>query len=43
VSIESLNRIQQFWVSEKLVNAPVDVNNVVNLALLHDVQKSLHY
>jgi len=40
VSLESLTRIQQFWVNEKLVAAPVDVNNVVNIALLHDVQKS---
>jgi NitT/TauT family transport system substrate-binding protein len=43
VSLQSLTRIQQFWVNEKLVTAPVDVNGVVNLAMLHDVQKSLHF
>jgi NitT/TauT family transport system substrate-binding protein len=29
VNLDSLARIQQFWVNEKLVSAPVDVNNVV--------------
>jgi NitT/TauT family transport system substrate-binding protein len=43
VSVDALARIQQFWVNEKLVTAPVDVNNVVNLTMLHEVQKSLHY
>lgn len=43
VSLESLTRIQQFWVAEKLVTAPVDVNSVVNLAALHEAQRSLHY
>ena len=29
VNLDSLGRIQQFWVNEKLVTAPVDVNTVV--------------
>ena len=29
VNFDSLARIQQFWVNEKLVSAPVDVNSVV--------------
>lgn len=41
VNLDSLNRIQQFWVSEKLVTAPVDVSKVANLDLLHDAQRSL--
>jgi hypothetical protein len=43
VNLDSLTRIQQFWMSEKLVTAPVDVNRVVNLGLLRDAQKSLGY
>jgi hypothetical protein len=30
-------------VSEKLVNAPVDVNRVVSLSLLRDAQRSLRF
>lgn len=29
IGFDSLTRIQQFWVNEKLVSAPVDVNSVV--------------
>lgn len=43
ISLDSLARIQQFWVAEKLVAAPVDVRNVANVALLHDVQRSLGF
>lgn len=44
VSFDSLTRIQQFWVNEKLVTAPVDVHNVVyDPAVLRDAQKSLHF
>jgi NitT/TauT family transport system substrate-binding protein len=44
VSLDSLNRIQQFWIAEKQQQAPVDVKNVVyDAAMLRDVQKSLHF
>ncbi|MGA2392146.1 MAG: ABC transporter substrate-binding protein [Candidatus Lustribacter sp.] len=43
VNLDSLTRIQQFWVSEKLVNTPVDVNKVVSLSLLRDAQRSLRF
>jgi NitT/TauT family transport system substrate-binding protein len=43
VNLDSLARIQQFWVTEKLVNTAVDVNAVVNLSALRDAQKSLRY
>lgn len=44
VSMDSLTRIQQFWVGEKLVTIPLDVNNVVyNAQMLRDVQRSLRF
>ncbi len=43
VSLDALGRMQQFWVGEKLVATPVDVRNVADLTLLHEVQRSLHF
>ena len=43
VNLDALSRMQQFWVSEKLVPTPVDVRNVADLTLLHDVQRELHF
>jgi ABC-type nitrate/sulfonate/bicarbonate transport system substrate-binding protein len=43
INFDSLARIQAFWVAEKLVSAPVDVRNVSNVTLLHEVQRSLGF
>jgi hypothetical protein len=43
INVDSLARIQAFWVAEKLVSAPVDVRNVSNVTLLHEVQRSLGF
>jgi NitT/TauT family transport system substrate-binding protein len=43
VSLESLTRIQQFWLDEKQINATIDPNKVVyDAQMLRDVQRSLH-
>jgi len=43
VDLDALSRMQQFWVSEKLVTTPVDVRNVADTTLLHEVQRELHF
>lgn len=43
VNLDSLSRIQQFWVNEKLVNAPVDVKNVVDVGPLREARQSLRF
>lgn len=43
VSLDALVRMQQFWIGEKLVTTPVDVNRIVNVSMLHEEQHSLHF
>ena len=43
IDLDALARMQQFWIGEKLVTAPIDVRKVTNVTLLHDVQRALHF
>jgi NitT/TauT family transport system substrate-binding protein len=43
IDLDALARMQQFWLEEKLVQTPVDVHSVADIAALRDAQHSLGY